>query len=58
MILIGNKIDNSDNRKVTYEKAKADYKERFDIECFETSAKTGEGVKESIMFLVESKGTS
>lgn len=52
MILVGNKVDDSNNRKIAFEKAKADYKERFDIECFETSAKSGFGVEESIMFLV------
>jgi GTPase Era involved in 16S rRNA processing len=54
MIVIGNKVDDAANRQVDYEKAKADYKDRFDIECFETSAKTGFGINESIMHLVES----
>jgi GTPase Era involved in 16S rRNA processing len=55
MIVVGNKIDNAENRQVTFEKAKADYKDRFDIDCFETSAKTGFGIQESIMFLIEGK---
>lgn len=55
MIIIGNKADDEANRQITFEKAKADYKDRFDIECFETSAKTGVGIQESIMSLVQSK---
>jgi hypothetical protein len=31
MIVIGNKVDDVDNRQVDYDKAKADYKDRFDI---------------------------
>lgn len=55
MIVVGNKVDDANNRQVEFDKAKADYKDRFDIECFETSAKTGFGIQESIMYLVESK---
>jgi GTPase SAR1 family protein len=54
MIVVGNKVDDAANRQVEFDKAKADYKDRFDIDCFETSAKTGFGIQESIMHLVES----
>lgn len=34
MVVVGNKIDDAENRKVSFETAKKDYKDRFDIECF------------------------
>ena len=55
IIVLGNKVDDVENKKVDLERAKADYKDRFDIDCFETSAKTGFGVNEAVMCLVESK---
>jgi len=45
MIVVGNKVDDANNREVEFDKVKADYKDRFDIECFETSARTGFGIQ-------------
>ena len=52
IIVLGNKIDKEDKR-VPHEKVLEDYKEKFGIECFEVSAKTGQGIQESIMYLIE-----
>ena len=52
IILIGNKIDNVVQRKITKEqgeKLASDYNVAF----FETSAKTGEGINESVLYLVK-----
>ena len=50
-IIIGNKIDLKE-REVSYEKGEIFAKEQK-YKYFETSAKSGEGVEESIRFLVE-----
>ena len=52
IILIGNKIDNIKERKITREQGE---KLANDINTtfFETSAKTGEGINESVFFLVK-----
>lgn len=52
IIVLGNKIDKEEKR-VPFEKVLEDYKEKFGIECFEVSAKTGQGIQESIMYLIE-----
>ena len=52
IVLIANKIDNEQERKITKEqgeKLAADYNVPF----FETSAKTGVGVNESVFYLVQ-----
>ena len=51
MIIIGNKID-ADEREVEKEEAKK-FAECEKIDYFETSAKTGEGVENSIKFLIQ-----
>ena len=52
IILIGNKIDNIKERKVTKEQGEKLANE-VNIPFFETSAKTGEGINESVFFLVK-----
>ena len=52
IVLIGNKIDNEKERKISKaqgEKLANDYNVSF----FETSAKTGQGVNESVFYLVQ-----
>ena len=52
IILIGNKIDNENQRKITKEQGEKLANE-VNIPFFETSAKTGEGINESVFFLVK-----
>jgi len=52
IILIANKIDNEPERKVSKEQGEKLAKE-FDIAFFETSAKTGIGINESVFYLVQ-----
>ena len=52
IVLIGNKIDNEGERKISKEqgeKLASDYNVAF----FETSAKTGQGINESVFYLVQ-----
>ena len=52
IVLVANKIDNTAERKISKvqgEKLAKDYEVAF----FETSAKTGEGVNESVLYLVQ-----
>lgn len=52
IVLIGNKIDNEGQRKISKEqgeKLASDYNVAF----FETSAKTGQGINESVLYLVK-----
>lgn len=50
-VLIGNKSDMGVERAVNAESAR-ELSESLGIQYFETSAKTGEGVDEAILFLV------
>ena len=52
IVLIGNKIDNVKERKITKEQGDKLASE-IGVKFFETSAKTGEGVNESVFFLVK-----
>ena len=52
IVLIGNKIDNINERKITKEQGDKLASE-IGVKFFETSAKTGEGVNESVFFLVK-----
>ena len=52
IVLIANKIDNVQERKVNKEKGEK-LAETYGIKLFECSAKTGEGVNESVFYLVE-----
>ena len=52
IILIGNKIDNENQRKITKEQGEKLANE-VNIPFFETSAKTGVGINESVFFLVK-----
>ena len=51
IVLIANKIDNVTERKVTKEKGEK-LAETYGIKLFECSAKTGEGINESVFYLV------
>ena len=56
LVMVGNKkdkIDEGGERQVTEEEAAIMARE-FEVECFEASAKTGEGVEESFLSLVHS----
>ena len=52
IILIGNKIDNERERKITKEQGEQLAKD-YNVPFFETSAKTGEGINESVLFLIK-----
>ena len=52
IVLIGNKIDNVQERKISKEQGEKLANE-IGIKFFETSAKTGEGINESVFFLVK-----
>ena len=52
IILIGNKIDNVNERKITKDQGEKLAGE-IGVKFFETSAKTGEGINESVFFLVK-----
>ena len=52
IVLIGNKIDNVQERKISKEQGEKLANE-IDVKFFETSAKTGEGINESVFFLVK-----
>ena len=52
MIVIGNKKD-CENIKEVFEKDLKDFAEKFDVQVFEASAKTGEGVEEAFNALVK-----
>ena len=51
-MLIGNKIDNAQERKISKEQGDKLASE-IGVKFFETSAKTGEGINESVFFLVK-----
>ena len=52
IILIGNKIDNEAERKISKEQGEK-LANDFHVQFFETSAKTGEGINESVFYLVQ-----
>ena len=52
IVLIGNKIDNVKQRKITKEQGEKIANE-IGTKFFETSAKTGEGINESVFYLVK-----
>ena len=52
IVLIGNKIDNVQERKISREQGDKIASE-IGVKFFETSAKTGEGINESVFFLVK-----
>jgi len=52
IILIGNKIDNSNERKISKEQGEKLASE-IGVKFFETSAKTGEGINECVFYLVK-----
>ena len=52
IVLIGNKIDNLKERKITKEQGEKIANE-IGTKFFETSAKTGEGINESVFYLVK-----
>ena len=52
ILLIGNKIDNVQERKISKEQGDKLASE-IGVKFFETSAKTGEGINESVFFLVK-----
>ena len=52
IVLIGNKIDNVNERKITKDQGEKLAGE-IGVKFFETSAKTGEGINESVFFLVK-----
>lgn len=53
-MVVGNKIDLEEDRKVPTQRPIRQYKEKFDIDCWEVSAKTGYNVKEVFAELAES----
>ena len=52
IILIGNKIDNEKERKISKEQGEQLAKD-YNVPFFETSAKTGQGINESVLFLIK-----
>ena len=53
-MVVGNKVDLEEERKVAIERPIREFKDKFDIDCWEVSAKTGYNVKEVISEMVES----
>ena len=51
IILVGNKNDKEDERKVSYEEG-LKYAQKYNFQFFEMSAKTGENVKEAFLTLI------
>ena len=51
IILVGNKNDKEDERKVSYEEG-LKYAQKYNFKFFEMSAKTGENVKEAFLALI------
>jgi GTPase SAR1 family protein len=54
MMIVGNKVDLEADRKVPLSHPLKEYKDKFDIDCWEVSAKTGYNVKEVFSELIES----
>ena len=52
IILIGNKIDNENERKISKEQGEK-LANDYDVPFFEASAKSGQGVNESVFYLVQ-----
>ena len=52
IILIGNKIDNEKERKIRKEQCEK-LANDYNVPFFETSAKTGQGINESVFYLVQ-----
>jgi len=51
IILVGNKNDKEDERKVSYEEG-LNYAQKYNFQFFEMSAKSGENVKEAFLALI------
>ena len=54
LMVLGNKVDRENDRKVLNDRPLREYKEKFDIDCWEVSAKTGYNVREVFAELLES----
>ena len=52
IVLIGNKIDNENQRKISREEGEK-LANDYNVTFFETSAKTGQGINESVFYLVQ-----
>ena len=52
IVLVANKIDNTAERKISKEQGEK-LANDYEVAFFETSAKTGEGVNESVLYLVQ-----
>jgi GTPase SAR1 family protein len=57
-MVVGNKMDLENERKVPTERPIREYKDNFDIDCWEVSAKTGYNVREIFAELLESSTLS
>ena len=55
MTVVGNKSDLESERQVPTERARQEYKETFDIDFWEVSAKTGENITEMFQDIIQSK---
>jgi GTPase SAR1 family protein len=53
-MVVGNKVDLEDERKVPTERPINEFQKKFDIDCWETSAKTGYNVEKVFTELIES----
>jgi len=51
-VIVGNKIDMRENHEIMNEQIKS-LADKYDMETFETSAKTGEGISEVFTYLVQ-----
>ena len=51
VLLVGNKIDLQEKREVTFEQAKS-FANKYNIQYYETSAKTKQGIKEVFLSLI------
>ena len=56
--VVGNKQDLQGERKVTFDRAVKEYKEEFDVDCWEVSAKTGYHINEMFETLFTSRSAA
>lgn len=55
MMVVGNKVDLEAEREVPKQRPIQEFKENFDIECYEVSAKTGFNIDKLFSDMIASK---
>jgi GTPase SAR1 family protein len=57
MMVVGNKVDLEAEREVPTQRPIQEFKENFDIECYEVSAKTGHNIDRLFSDMIASNFT-